>query len=237
MVDGMSTGALLPFPATFRRLIGVFVISDELVVRAGLTMFIVPEPDLDLVGEGCHGEASLALLRRSDPDVVIVDLDAGRGHAVLLAEVTQAAPDAKLLILSGLRNSERHRQAALQGGARGLVEKGAGSRAVVDAIHRVHAGALHFQPESASSELPGGAAASPPGDAHGRHIAALTDRERAIVGLVAEGLRNDQIALRIGLAEKTVRNHLWSVFNKLGVGDRLALAVFAYQHGLADPPA
>jgi DNA-binding NarL/FixJ family response regulator len=232
----MSAVASILLCAAVPRLVKVVVVSDELIVRAGLTMYICPEPDLDLVGETSQTDKAVVLIETKAPDVVILDLDVRRGID-LLKTVARSVPSAKILGLIGTLNTDQDRHSALETGARGLVAKNAPAETLVKAIRRVHLGEIWLERELLSSLVrrpPKPAAAN--SGAHQSHIADLTQRERTIITLIAEGLRNDQIAARAQLAPKTVRNHLWSVFNKLGVSDRLALAVYAFEHGLATPP-
>jgi two-component system, NarL family, nitrate/nitrite response regulator NarL len=213
-------------------LIRVVVISNHLVVRAGLTMLICPEQDIDLVADAAWGSQALETVAAYAPDVVVLDPD-GCDGVDFVTPLSQAAPSAKLLVFTGLRNVGRH-EAILRNGARGLVLKDAPADVLLKAIRRVESGELWFQ-ELLSSVASRRAAAADAAGPHERHIATLTDRERTLVTLIGEGLRNDQIAERMGVAEKTIRNQLSTVFDKLGVNDRLGLAVYAYQHGLARP--
>jgi DNA-binding NarL/FixJ family response regulator len=220
-------------PNTARRPIRVFVMSDHPVVRAGMTMFICPESDLDLVGEGGADTGALPLLRACAPDVVIADLDKA-GGAELFVAVVDAVPSARLLVLTEARHVGRH-QMPLQRGTVRFLLKEASVHVVLTALRRSQDEA---PPSSQSWYAAGGlvtlARAS---DVHEKRIAQLTDRERKIVTLIGEGLRNDQVAVRLGVAEKTVRNQLSTLFDKLGVNDRLGLAVYAFEHGLLDLPA
>jgi DNA-binding NarL/FixJ family response regulator len=211
----------------------VFVMSHHLVVRAGLTMFICPERDLDLVGESGADSSAVPLLLVCAPDVVILDLDDIEGEVDLCTAVAKALPSARVILLTAARNAGRHTP-LLRLGAVSLLLKEAPLQVVLKQLRRCErrgppiAGALRF---AAPVVWPAGA------DLHQRRIARLTDREREIVHLIGEGLRNEQIAVRLGISEKTVRNQLSSLFDKLGVNDRLGLAVYAFEHGLLLPPA
>jgi DNA-binding NarL/FixJ family response regulator len=223
-------------PNATQRPIRVFVMSDHPVVRAGMTMFICPESDLDLVGEGGADGGALPLLRACAPDVVIVDLDKASG-AELLAAVVDAVPSARLLVLAEARDVGRHHMPLPRGMVRFLLKE-ASLQVVLTALRRCQ----DEQPPSSGCWYAAGAAGSAislarAADVHERRIAQLSERERKIVTLIGEGLRNDQVAARLGVAEKTVRNQLSSLFDKLGVNDRLGLAVYAFEHGLLHPPS
>jgi len=200
--------------------------SDHLVVRAGLTMFICPEPDLDLVGEAGADVSALPQLRTCAPDVVILDVEGGSAGD-LLAAMSKAVPSTHILVLAAARNSGQY-LSLLRKGAIGLVLKESPVQVILKALRRrEHDGpSVPALPSAVYTVVSAGKT-----DIHARRIAGLTARERAIVSLIGEGLRNDQVAVRLGVAEKTVRNQLSSLFDKLGVNDRLGLAVYAFEHG------
>ena len=206
--------------------------SNHHVVRAGLTMFICPESDLDLVGESGTEISALPLLRACTPDVVILDLDGG-GEIELFTAVVNAVPSGRLLLLTAARNAGLH-HALLRNRTVGLLLKEAPQQVVLKAVRRWRedASLIARTDQPALMLVP---TCNP--DVHERRIARLTDRERVIVSLIGEGLRNDQVAGRLGVAEKTVRNQLSSLFDKLGVNDRLGLAVYAFEHGLLRAPS
>jgi DNA-binding NarL/FixJ family response regulator len=141
-----------------------------------------------------------------------------------LPRIASAAPEARILILTALREPSRDEE-ALRAGARGLVLKSAPPEVLLQAIRGVVAGALWFD----TSAL--GRPRSPEVPPAAGKLASLTAREREIVSLVGEGLRNEEIARRLGITPKTVKNQLTSVFEKLGVSSRLELVV-SYQQSL-----
>jgi DNA-binding NarL/FixJ family response regulator len=215
-----------------RRLIRILVLADHLVARVGVQMLLAPVLDLDFIGDGTTRKDVLALLAACRPDLIIFDPDPDQEIGPM-HELAERAPSAKLLVLTGIDTPERH-ESARRSGAQGLVLKCAPVEELVTAIRCVQGGEFWFRRRVAA----GGAHA--PGRAEElqqrRRMESLTERECEIVTLIGEGLRNEQIAARMGVAEKTVRNHLSAVFDKLGVNDRLGLAVYLYQHGLARPP-
>jgi DNA-binding NarL/FixJ family response regulator len=210
----------------------IFVIDDHPVVREGLAMLFAASGEVRVVGSAASASGAVADLAGHAPDVLLLDLDLGAEDGLAwLPRLTAAAPRAKTLILTALRDPTRD-EAALRAGARGLVHKDASPDLLVQAIGVVAAGGLWFDPrvlEAASR--PG-----EPADPTSGRLASLTPREREIVMLIGEGLRNEEAGRRLGISEKTVRNHLTAIFDKLGVSGRLELLVFAYRHGLARPP-
>ncbi len=124
-------------------------------------------------------------------------------------------------------------------GAMGLVFKEKAAEVVIRAIERVHAGEVWFDRTLIGNVLTelSRASATKKLDPEATKITKLTEREREIAALIGEGLKNKQIANRLFISETTVRHHLTSVFDKLGVTDRLELIIYAYRHGLAKPPS
>jgi DNA-binding NarL/FixJ family response regulator len=197
-------------------------------------MFIGPAFDLDLVGEASADVGALPLIRAHGPDVVIVDVD-GREGTALFGALKEASPGTRLLGLASAREAHR-RQTLIDGGASDVLFKEASVHVVLKAIRRLRQCRAAEPAPAPSDESAGGAARAPVAPSfHQQRIAALTERERELVALIGQGLRNDQIAAHIGVAEKTVRNQLSAVFDKLGVNDRLGLVVYAFEHGLVRP--
>jgi DNA-binding NarL/FixJ family response regulator len=215
-----------------RRLIRILVLADHLVARVGVQMLLAHVLDLDFIGDGTSRKDVLALLSACRPDLVIFDPDPDL-EIDPVHELARMAPWAKFLVLTGIDTPERH-ESARRSGAQGLVLKCAPIEELVTAIRCVQGGEIWFR-----RRVTARGSHAPVRSEHlrqRRRMATLTGRECEIVTLIAEGLRNEQIAARMGVAEKTVRNHLSTVFDKLGVNDRLGLAVYLYQHGLARPP-
>src|SRR5262249_37417395 len=140
----------------------------------------------------------------------------------------------RILILTGVRDPDLH-QRALSLGAMGLVLKEQLADVLLQAIVKVHAGEAWLEPTMMASVLGALVRAQRP-DPEVAKIASLTARERDIIALIGEGLRNRQIAACLRISETTVRHHLTSIFNKLGVGDRLELLVYIHRHDLLDQP-
>jgi len=209
--------------------ISLFVIDDHPVLREGIRMLAESAGDVRVVGASATASGALDALARVGPDVILLDLDLGEEDGLAwLPRIAGAAPAARVLILTALRDRARDEE-ALRAGARGLVLKDTAPEVLLQAIRSLAAGALWFDPRVLAAPRAAPAQPQPPG------LAQLTPREREIVGLVAEGLRNEEVGRRLGITEKTVRNHLTAVFQKLGVSGRLELVVYAYDRGLARP--
>ena len=212
----------------------VLVVEDHAVVRAGLKMLIESRSGMTVVGEARSAAEAIELASRCDPDVVLLDLDLG-DHSGLdfIANIQSAAADAKILVLTGSRDSDTS-QEAVRRGARGVVIKDQAADTLLRAVEKVHAGELWLDRASTAkllTRMHSGAS-----DQNAQKIQSLTGREREVIALIARGFKNQEIADRLGISEITVRHHLTSIFSKLEVTDRLGLALYAFQHRLAEPP-
>ena len=212
----------------------VLLVEGHAIVRAGVRMLLESEPGLTVVGEATT--IAEALTTREQPELILLDLALGGEHAAArIPALLDAAPAARLVVLTGVRDPEAHRQ-AVRHGALGLVLKEQAVDTLLQALAGVHRGEVWLDPAMAAqvlSELPH----PPPPSPEVAKIARLTAREREVITLIGAGLRNQQIAACLGISEATVRHHLTAIYAKLGVADRLALALYAYQHGLAQPPS
>jgi two-component system, NarL family, nitrate/nitrite response regulator NarL len=217
--------------------IRVVIVDDHVVVRTGLRMLIESQPGIIVVGEAGNGAEALAVVARTQPDIIVLDLDLG-GESGLdyFPGLRTAASTARVLVLTGVRDPELHRR-AVRLGSMGLVRKEEAAEVLLQAIKKVHAGEVWLEPAMIASVLGEmtGTRASQLLDPEAAKIASLTEREREVVTLMGQGLRNKQIAERLGISETTVRHHLTSIFAKLGVTDRLELVIYIYRHGLARP--
>ncbi len=217
--------------------IRVVIVDDHVVVRTGLRMLIESRPGLIVVGEASNGAEALAVVAHTQPDIIVLDLDLGGENGLdCFPELRNAASTARVLVLTGVRDPELHRR-AVRLGSMGLVRKEEAAEVLLQAIEKVHAGEVWLEPAMIASVLGEmtGTRASQPLDPEAAKIASLTEREREVVTLMSQGLRNKQIAERLGISETTVRHHLTSIFAKLGVTDRLELVIYTYRHGLASP--
>jgi DNA-binding NarL/FixJ family response regulator len=216
--------------------IQVFIVDDHPVVREGLKMLLGSAPDLRVVGEAASACEAAQRLPAARPDVVMLDLAlAGDDGIDGLPTLERAAPGARFLVLTGLRDAGRH-QEVLLAGAHGLVLKDEPSEVVLRAIRKVHAGELWFNRPLLGSAVQQAVAERRRSDPRRARVDSLTDREREIIALVAEGLRNDDIGGRLSISEKTVRNHITGICAKLGVAGRLELLVYANQHAMGRIP-
>lgn len=215
----------------------ILIVDDHLVVRTGLRMLIENQPRMKVVGMAANRKEALELAVSTAPDLILLDLDLGVENGMnFLPDLRQQAAAARVLVLTGLKDAQTHRRAVKQG-AMGIVLKEEAAEVLIKAIEKVSAGELWLDRATMGNlfdEMT--RKESKPENGETARIMSLTERERQIVGLIAEGLKNKQIGERLFISETTVTHHLTSVFSKLGVSDRLELVIYSFTHGLARMP-
>jgi two-component system, NarL family, response regulator LiaR len=206
--------------------IRVLLVDDHQVVRQGLRAFLQLQPDVEVVGEAAGGEAAVAAASAGRPDVVLMDLLMPEGDGVVaIRALGEAAPGARVVVLSSFADDERI-FAAMQAGAAGYLLKDVDPDALAEAVREVHRGRPVLHPDVAARLMRRVA------DPAVQATELLTPREREVLRLVVEGFANKQIARRLLITEKTVKTHVSSILQKLGVADRTAAAVLAIRQGL-----
>jgi two-component system, NarL family, nitrate/nitrite response regulator NarL len=213
----------------------ILLIDDHRVIRKGLRALLEGYADFEVVGEAGSRAEALPLIESARPNLVLLDLDLGSTTSLdFLGELLSTGRDLRVLVLTGVRDKALQRQ-AIQLGAMGIVLKDHAAEVLVEAIQKVAIGEMWLDRSTIVSLLgnPGLASADP----EGIKIRLLTEREREIIALLAEGLRNKQIGERLFISEITVRHHLTSIFNKLAVSDRIELLIYAYRNGIVAAPS
>jgi DNA-binding NarL/FixJ family response regulator len=205
-----------------RRKIRVLVVDDHVVVRSGLEQLLATTDDIELVGTASNGNEAIDAVARLHPDVVLMDLSMPELDGVeATRRISADHPSSRVLVLTSFSDQTRILD-ALSAGADGYLLKHAEPDDIADAIRAVHNGESPLDPKAARVLVDSRRA--------GRDIPQLTDREREVLLLVRDGLANKQIARRLGIAERTVKAHLTSVFQRLGVTDRTQAALWAREH-------
>ena len=224
-------------PSSGNGVIRIELVDDHALVRSGLRLLIERQQGFTVVAEAGTAADAIAAAGREHPDVILLDLDLGRDNGLdCLPRLRETAPNARILVLTGLQDPEAH-QRAVRLGAFGVLTKEKAAESVTKAIERVHAGEIWLDRTLTASllaELANGARPKPP-DPEAAKLASLTSREREVIAVLVEGLHNKAIAERLHLSESTVRHHLTSIFEKLHVTDRLGLTIYAFRNGLAAP--
>jgi len=222
-----------PVPLKIR----VLIINDQLVVRDGLRMLLENEGAINVVAMAGTRSEALEIAARQTCDLIILDLELG-GHSALslIPQLREAAKSARVLLLSGLRDSETHQRAA-QLGAMGVVLKDDAADLLLKAIEKVYKGEAWFDRRTVGTLLSRWSSQEKESlDPHQKKIASLTDRELQVIALIAQGLKNRQIAERLFISQTTVAHRLSSIYAKLGVSDRVELVVYAFANELAKMP-
>jgi DNA-binding NarL/FixJ family response regulator len=214
------------------------LVDSQALLRAGLRLILEKEPELAVIDETSSREEALEGARLR-PDIILLNLNADGGPDLdLLPDLLIVAEGARVVVLIGDFDIE-WRLRIVRLGVKGLVQKTEPPDRLIAAIKRVHAGEVWLDPRTVSHVLDDLLYAGEAKQSNGvlSNGVRLTGRERDIIALIGEGLKNKQIAERLCISEPTVRHYLTSIFEKLGVKDRQGLIVYAYQHGLAKPPA
>jgi len=215
--------------------IRVALVDDQALVRSGFRMILEAQTDFDIVGEAANGREAVELAHVTAVDVVLMDvrmpeLDGIEATGRILAD----KPDTRVLILTTF-DLDEYVARALRAGASGFLLKDVRPAQLVEAIRVVAAGDALLAPTVTRRLLDRFAASIDAGPSP--DLACLTEREREILRLIAEGLSNSEIAERLFLGESTVKTHVSAVLRKLGVRDRVQAVIAAYDAGLVRPSA
>jgi DNA-binding NarL/FixJ family response regulator len=215
--------------------IRIAVADDHPAFRDGLCEILSLESDFCLVGKASNGEEILQIVKTYSPEVLLLDLFMpGTDGWATLQLLRRHAPATKVIVLTASEDRE-HLVRAMQLGASGIVLKQDSTALLIKSIRRVQSGEIWLHPSTTEAVMqretptpapppfPSEFAASPP-------PYVLTRKEMEVVRLIAQGLRNKEIASRMRISEQTVKNHLRAIFEKLHVGDRLELALYAIHH-------
>ncbi|WP_395359931.1 response regulator [Streptomyces sp. YH02] len=209
--------------------IRVLLVDDHQVVRRGLRTFLEVQDDIEVVGEASDGAEGVARAEELRPDVVLMDVKMpGTDGIEALKRLRELDNPAKVLIVTSF-TEQRTVVPALRAGASGYVYKDIDPDALAGAIRSVHAGHILLQPEVAGALLA-------QDDSHGGtgRGSTLTEREREVLGLIADGRSNREIARALVLSEKTVKTHVSNILMKLDLADRTQAALWAVRHGLTN---
>jgi DNA-binding NarL/FixJ family response regulator len=213
----------------------VLIVDDQDLVREGLRMLLEAEPDLAVAGEAADGSQALAQARRLDPDVILMDVRMpGMNGIEATSRLVAAGCRARILMLTTF-NLDEYVYHALKAGASGFLLKDASREQLTGAVRAVSAGETLLAPAISRRLIEDFCRGPAPGDATAGTAGRLTEREAGVVRLVAQGLSNAEIATRLYLSEATVKSHIARVLAKLGLRDRVQIAVFAYESGIVRP--
>jgi DNA-binding NarL/FixJ family response regulator len=208
--------------------IRVLLVDDHQVVRRGLRTFLEVQGDIEVVGEAGDGDEGVARAQELLPDVILMDVKMpGTDGIEALRLLRSAGNKARVLIVTSF-TEQRTVVPALRAGAAGYVYKDVDPVALADAIRSVHAGHVLLQPEVAGALL---SQEQTPGTGRGNQ---LTEREREVLTLIADGRSNREIARALVLSEKTVKTHVSNILMKLDLADRTQAALWAVRNGVGN---
>ncbi|WP_033310982.1 response regulator transcription factor [Streptomyces iakyrus] len=207
--------------------IKVLLVDDHQVVRRGLRTFLEVQDDIEVVGEAADGTEGVDRAEELKPDVILMDVKMpGMDGVDALRRLRELANPARVLVVTSF-TEQRTVVPALRAGAAGYVYKDVDPDALAGAIRSVHAGHILLQPEVAGALL-----AQEETNAGTGRAGSLTEREREVLGLIADGRSNREIARALVLSEKTVKTHVSNILMKLDLADRTQAALWAVRHGV-----
>ena len=218
-----------------QRPVRVYIVDDHAVVRRGLLSYLELVDDMEVIGEAADGQEALeqiaALIAAGQPpDVVLMDLlMPGMDGVTATAAITQRHPELAVVAMTSFTQADMV-HGALQAGAAGYLLKDAEADEVAAAIRAARRGEVHLDPAIARQLTRSLVAPT------ARAVDALTDREREVLVLVAQGLSNQQIADALVISERTARTHVSNILGKLGVASRTQAALLAIREGIASAP-
>jgi DNA-binding NarL/FixJ family response regulator len=216
-------------------LISVLIVDDQDLIREGLRMLLEAEPDLTVAGEAADGSQALAQARVLDPDVILMDVRMpGMNGIEAASRLVQAGTRARILMLTTF-NLDEYVYHALKVGASGFLLKHASRDQLTGGVRAVAAGETLLAPAITRRLIEDFCSGPAPGTRVAGGAEGLSERELGVVRLVAQGLSNAEIAARLYLSEATVKSHIVRILAKLGLRDRVQVAVYAYEHGIVRP--
>jgi len=211
-------------------MIRVVLVDDQALFRAGVRMLVASQTDLEVVGEASDGVEAIEVVRRTRPDVVMMDIRMPVMDGLTATSHILGEPDPPRVVMLTTFDLDEAAARAIRQGASGFLLKDADPEFLLAAIRTVHSGSSVIA-ASATRDLFAHFAAPQPAPVPPSYEE-LTDREREIFALAARGLSNAEIASREFLSEATVKTHISRILTKLGLRDRVQLVVFAFEHGL-----
>ena len=216
-------------------MISVLIADDQDLIREGLRMLLEAEPDLAVAGEAGDGGQALAQARLLDPDVILMDVRMPSMNGIeATTRLVQAGSRARILMLTTF-NLDEYVYHALKAGASGFLLKDASREQLTGAVRAVAAGETLLAPAITRRLIEDFCHGPAPGTPVAGAAGGLSERELGVVRLVAQGRSNAEIAAGLYLSEATVKSHIARILAKLGLRDRVQVAVYAYEHAIVRP--
>jgi two-component system, NarL family, nitrate/nitrite response regulator NarL len=228
--------------APTKQKIRIVVADDHPIFRDGLCRLLALEEDFEVVAQAQDGRQVLEILQQLEPDILLLDLKMPGLDGLATLQRLQAARNKTRVIVLTASDDKNEFVQAMKLGTSGIVLKQTATELLIKSIRKVHAGEIWLDSHTTAAVIrqfvaaeeappppPPPPAASAPRD---RERSPLSQREREIVALVAQGFKNKEMAEKMFISEQTVKNHLHNIFDKLGVSDRLELALYAIHNNL-----
>ncbi|HEY7225021.1 MAG TPA: response regulator transcription factor [Micromonosporaceae bacterium] len=210
----------------------VLVADDDHLMRAGLAELLTVDPDIQIIGQAATGRQAVDLTRRLSPDVVLMDVRMPDLDGIAATrELVATQPRTKVLILTTFELDD-YVFGALRAGASGFLLKRTRPEDLIAAVHTIADGDSLLSPSVTRRVIDRLAQQPAPQRPDQSQLSALTAREREVLGLVASGLSNREIAATLVVEESTIRTHVKHILHKLGLRDRIQAVIFAYEAGL-----
>jgi len=215
-----------------KQAIRILVADDHAIFRDGLRRLLEVADDVQIIGEASNGVECVKMLTKLKPDILLLDLRMPEKDGLgVLEEVNFDSLPTRVIVLTAAED-DRDVVRAMRLGARGVVLKQSASDLLLKSIRKVSDGEIWLDNRMTAEVIDAFKKSSESGQRREKPL--LSDREKEIVQLVAQGFRNREIGEKLFISEQTVKNHLHNIFDKLGVSDRLELALYAIHHRLID---
>ncbi len=213
--------------------IRVLLADDHTILRAGLKIMLNIQPDMEVIGEASDGKQAITEAQRLTPDVILMDITMPECNGIeATRQVKRLLPDTRVLVLT-MHENEEYLFQVLRAGASGYILKEAADTELISAIRAVHAGRFYLSPSAQSLMIGDYLLRVRTGEERDSY-SALTEREREILKLVAEGYTNNQIAEQLFISPKTVDTHRTHIMDKLNLHSRAELVKYAMRRGLLE---
>jgi DNA-binding NarL/FixJ family response regulator len=212
--------------------IRIALVDDQELVRTGFRMVLEAQPDMTVVGEAADGLAAIEFARAHTADVMVMDARMPRLDGVAATRQIRQAGDRPRVLMLTTFDLDEYAFAALKAGASGFLLKDVPPEELLFAIRAVHSGDAVVAPSTTRRLLDRFAPMLPASDGNAAELEELTERERQVLILVAQGLSNAELAKRLFVSEATVKTHVGRILAKLGLRDRVQAVVYAYENGL-----
>lgn len=213
------------------KVITVMIADDHVLMREGLKQLLELEDDITVIAQAGDGEEAIEKATECSPNVILLDINMPKMNGIeVLRRFKDLGVDSKVIMLT-IHDDREYLLEAMKIGANGYVLKDSDADSLIKAIRDVNEGKTYIQPSIAAMLVDGINKKDMQNGDIGK-IRALTKREYEVLTLIAEGLNNKEIGDRLYISEKTVKNHVSSIFKKLDVNDRIQAAIFAYKNNI-----